>query len=210
MGERIMDSNDIERERGITILARTAPSSMAARASTSSIRRHADFAAKSSGMSMVTVCCCSSMRSKDRCRRHASSRASPGAGLKAIVVVNKIDRHGSRPAWVVDQPSTVRQARRQRRAARFPVIYASACRLGEHRLHRTPPDMSALFEAILTHVPHRRQADLPLQLQISTLDYNSYVGASASAVFAAGGAPRRGRGAALWRSGPRTRRIGQC
>src|SRR6202035_4076498 len=107
------------------------------------------------------------------------TRKALAQGLKAIVVVNKIDRHGSRPAWVVDQTFDLFDRLGATDAQLdFPVIYASALQgwastdYTERRL-----DMSALFEAILTHVsPPAAHADRPLQLQISTLDYHSYVG----------------------------------
>jgi GTP-binding protein len=95
------------------------------------------------------------------------------------VVVNKIDRHGSRPAWVVDQTFDLFDKLGASDAQLdFPVIYASALQgWASTDYTERRPDMSALFEAILTHVPPpAAQADLPLQLQISTLDYNSYVG----------------------------------
>jgi len=107
------------------------------------------------------------------------TRKALAQGLKAIVVVNKIDRPGSRPAWVVDQTFDLFDKLGASDAQLdFPVIYASALQgWASTDYTERRPDMSALFEAILTHVPPpAAQADLPLQLQISTLDYNSYVG----------------------------------
>jgi GTP-binding protein len=107
------------------------------------------------------------------------TRKALALGLKAIVVVNKIDRPGSRPGWVVDQTFDLfDKLGANDEQLDFPVIYASALQgwaTTDHTERR--PDMSALFEAILTYVPPpAAQADMPLQLQISTLDYNSYVG----------------------------------
>ena len=107
------------------------------------------------------------------------TRKALALGLKAIVVVNKIDRPGSRPAWVIDQTFDLFDKLGATDAQLdFPVVYASALQgWASTDYTERRPDMSALFEAILTHVPPpAAQADLPLQLQISTLDYNSYVG----------------------------------
>jgi GTP-binding protein len=107
------------------------------------------------------------------------TRKALAQGLKAIVVVNKIDRPGSRPAWVIDQTFDLFDKLGASDAQLdFPVIYASALQgWASTDYTERRPDMSALFEAILAHVPPpAAQADLPLQLQISTLDYNSYLG----------------------------------
>ena len=107
------------------------------------------------------------------------TRKALAQGLKAIVVVNKIDRPGSRPAWVVDQTFDLFDKLGASDAQLdFPVIYASALQgWASTDYTERRPDMSALFEAILAHVPPpAADADRPLQLQISTLDYNSYVG----------------------------------
>jgi len=107
------------------------------------------------------------------------TRKALALGLNAIVVVNKIDRPGSRAAWVVDQTFDLFDKLGASDAQLdFPVIYASALQgWASTDYTERRPDMSALFEAILTHVPPpAAQADRPLQLQISTLDYNSYVG----------------------------------
>ena len=95
------------------------------------------------------------------------------------MVVNKIDRPGSRPAWVIDQTFDLFDKLGASDAQLdFPVIYASALQgWASTDYTERRPDMSALFEAILTHVPPpAAHAERPLQLQISTLDYNSYVG----------------------------------
>jgi GTP-binding protein len=107
------------------------------------------------------------------------TRKALALGLKAIVVVNKIDRPGARPGWVIDQTFELFDKLGATDAQLdFPVIYASALQgwaSTDHTERR--PDMSALFEAVLAHVsPPDAQVDSPLQFQISTLDYNSYVG----------------------------------
>ena len=108
------------------------------------------------------------------------TRKALALGLNAIVVVNKIDRPGARPGWVIDQTFELfDKLGATDRQLDFPVIYClGARRLGQHGPHAREPDMRAMYEAILHHVPPPPQSepDAPLQLQISTLDYNSYVG----------------------------------
>jgi GTP-binding protein len=107
------------------------------------------------------------------------TRKALALGHKAIVVVNKIDRPGARPGWVIDQTFDLfDKLGATDEQLDFPVIYASALQGWASTDHLTQlPDMSALFEAVLKHVPAPpTDATAPLQLQISTLDYNSYVG----------------------------------
>jgi GTP-binding protein len=107
------------------------------------------------------------------------TRKALALGLKAIVVVNKIDRPGARPGWVIDQTFDLFDKLGATDAQLdFPVVYASALQ-GWASLDATQqqPDMTALFEAILKYVPEPAADSAgPLQLQVSTLDYNSYVG----------------------------------
>jgi len=107
------------------------------------------------------------------------TRKALALGLKAIVVVNKIDRPGARPGWVVDQTFDLfDKLGATDEQLDFPVIYASALQ-GWASLDATTkqPDMAALFEAVLKYVPEpKTDAEGPLQMQVSTLDYNSYVG----------------------------------
>jgi GTP-binding protein len=182
MGERIMDSNDIERERGITILAKNCAIEYGGtRINIVDTPGHADFGGEVERvLSMVDgVLLLVDAVEGPMPQTRFVTRKALAQGLRAIVVVNKIDRHGSRPAWVVDQTFDLFDKLGASDAQLdFPVIYASALQgwaTTDYTERR--PDMSALFEAILTHVPPpAAQADLPLQLQISTLDYNSYVG----------------------------------
>jgi len=182
MGERIMDSNDIERERGITILAKNCAIEYGGtRINIVDTPGHADFGGEVERvLSMVDgVLLLVDAVEGPMPQTRFVTRKALAQGLKAIVVVNKIDRPGSRPAWVVDQTFDLFDKLGASDAQLdFPVIYASALQgWASTDYTERRPDMSALFEAILTHVPPpAAQADLPLQLQISTLDYNSYVG----------------------------------
>jgi len=177
-----MDSNDIERERGITILAKNCAIEYGGtRINIVDTPGHADFGGEVERvLSMVDgVLLLVDAVEGPMPQTRFVTRKALAQGLKAIVVVNKIDRHGSRPAWVVDQTFDLFDKLGASDAQLdFPVIYASALQgWASTDYTERRPDMSALFEAILTHVPPpAAQADLPLQLQISTLDYNSYVG----------------------------------
>jgi GTP-binding protein len=182
MGERIMDSNDIERERGITILAKNCAIEYGGtRINIVDTPGHADFGGEVERvLSMVDgVLLLVDAVEGPMPQTRFVTRKALALGLRAIVVVNKIDRPGSRPGWVVDRTFDLFDKLGATDAQLdFPVIYASALQgwaSTDHTERR--PDMSALFEAVLTHVPPpAAQADLPLQLQISTLDYNPYVG----------------------------------
>jgi GTP-binding protein len=182
MGERIMDSNDIERERGITILAKNCAIEYGGtRINIVDTPGHADFGGEVERvLSMVDgVLLLVDAVEGPMPQTRFVMRKALAQGLKAIVVVNKIDRPGSRPAWAIDQTFDLFDKLGASDAQLdFPVIYASALQgWASTDYTERRPDMSALFEAILAHVPPpAAQADLPLQLQISTLDYNSYVG----------------------------------
>ena len=182
LGERIMDSNDIERERGITILAKNCAIEYGGtRINIVDTPGHADFGGEVERvLSMVDgVLLLVDAVEGPMPQTRFVTRKALAQGLKAIVVVNKIDRPGSRPALVVDQTFDLFDKLGASDAQLdFPVIYASALQgWASTDYTERRPDMSALFEAILTHVPPPTALpDLPLQLQISTLDYNSYVG----------------------------------
>jgi GTP-binding protein len=181
-GERIMDSNEIERERGITILAKNCAIEYGGtRINIVDTPGHADFGGEVERvLSMVDgVLLLVDAVEGPMPQTRFVTRKALAQGLGAIVVVNKIDRPGSRPAWVVDQTFDLfDRLGASDRQLDFPVIYASALQgWASTDYTERRPDMSALFEAILTHVPPPAALpDLPLQLQISTLDYNSYVG----------------------------------
>ena len=182
MGERIMDSNDIERERGITILAKNCAIEYGGtRINIVDTPGHADFGGEVERvLSMVDgVLLLVDAVEGPMPQTRFVTRKALSLGLKAIVVVNKIDRPGARPAWVVDQTFELfDKLGATDEQLDFPVIYASALQgwaSTDHTERR--PDMSALFEAVLTYVPPpATESDKPLQFQISTLDYNSYVG----------------------------------
>ena len=182
LGERIMDSNDIERERGITILAKNCAIEYGGtRINIVDTPGHADFGGEVERvLSMVDgVLLLVDAVEGPMPQTRFVTRKALALGLRAIVVVNKIDRPGARPAWVIDQTFDLFDKLGASDAQLdFPVIYASALQgWASTDYTERRPDMAALFEAILTHVPPpAAQADLPLQLQISTLDYNSYVG----------------------------------
>ena len=182
MGERIMDSNDIERERGITILAKNCACEYGGtRINIVDTPGHADFGGEVERvLSMVDgVLLLVDAVEGPMPQTRFVTRKALSLGLKAIVVVNKIDRPGARPGWVIDQTFELfDKLGATDEQLDFTVIYASALQ-GWSSTDYTErrPDMSALFEAVLTHVPPpATESDKPLQLQISTLDYNSYVG----------------------------------
>ena len=182
LGERIMDSNDIERERGITILAKNCAIEYGGtRINIVDTPGHADFGGEVERvLSMVDgVLLLVDAVEGPMPQTRFVTRKALALGLGAIVVVNKIDRPGARPGWVVDQTFELFDKLGASDAQLdFPVIYASALHgWASTDYTERRPDMSALFEAILAHVPPpAADAAKPLQLQISTLDYNSYVG----------------------------------
>jgi len=180
--ERAMDSNDLERERGITILSKN----------TSIVRGdyrinivdtpgHADFGGEVERvMSMVdcVLLLVDAVEGPMPQTRFVTQKAF-AAGLKPLVVINKIDRDGARPDWVLDQTFDLfDNLGATDEQLDFPVIYASA--LGGFASEDSSVrdgDMSPLFDAILQHVePPRVDLDGPLQLQVSSLDYDPYVG----------------------------------
>ena len=182
VAERIMDSNDIERERGITILAKNCAIDYGdTRINIVDTPGHADFGGEVERvLSMVDgVLLLVDAVEGPMPQTRFVTRKALALGLKAIVVVNKIDRPGARPGWVVDQTFELFDKLGATDAQLdFPVVYASALQGWASLDHTAPqPDMTPLFEAILEHVAAPvADADAPLQLQISTLDYNSYVG----------------------------------
>jgi GTP-binding protein len=180
--ERVMDSNDLERERGITILAKNC----AVRYHGTHINivdtpGHADFGGEVERvLSMVDgVLLLVDAVEGPMPQTRFVTRKALALGLKPIVVVNKVDRPGARADWVVNQTFDLfDKLGATEDQLDFPVIYASAL-LGfaKTKLEDDGKDMRPLFEAILAHVPVRDEnPDEPLQLQICSLDYSSYVG----------------------------------
>jgi GTP-binding protein len=182
VGERIMDSNDIEKERGITILAKNCAIDYGGtRINVVDTPGHADFGGEVERvLSMVDgVLLLVDAVEGPMPQTRFVTRKALALGLKAIVVVNKIDRPGARPGWVVDQTFDLfDKLGATDEQLDFPVVYASALQ-GWASLDATQqqPDMAPLFEAVLKYVPEpKTDAEGPLQMQVSTLDYNSYVG----------------------------------
>ena len=158
MGERIMDSNDIEKERGITILAKNCAIEYGGtRINIVDTPGHADFGGEVERvLSMVDgVLLLVDAVEGPMPQTRFVTRKALALGLKAIVVVNKIDRPGARPGWVIDQTFELfDKLGATDEQLDFPVIYASALQgwaSTDHTERR--PDMSALFEAVLAHVP---------------------------------------------------------
>lgn len=180
--ERIMDSNDLERERGITILSKnTAITWNDYRINIVDTPGHADFGGEVERvLSMVdSVCLLVDAVDGPMPQTRFVTQKALARGLRPIVVINKIDRDGARPDWVVDQTFDLfDRLGATNEQLDFPVVYASALMgyAGNDPSVRSG-DMTPLFEAILKHVPPPNvDVDGPLQLQVSSLDYNSYVG----------------------------------
>ena len=180
--ERVMDSNDLERERGITILAKNcAVRYRGAHINIVDTPGHADFGGEVERvLSMVDgVLLLVDAVEGPMPQTRFVTRKALAHGLKPIVVVNKVDRPGARPEWVVNQTFDLfDKLGASEHQLDFPVIYASALQgWSTAEPNSIGKDMTPLFEAILEHVPMRDEdADAPLQLQICSLDYSSYVG----------------------------------
>ncbi|MCU0834775.1 MAG: translational GTPase TypA [Chromatiaceae bacterium] len=183
--ERVMDSNAIERERGITILAKnTALRWRDYRINIVDTPGHADFGGEVERvLSMVdsVLLLVDAQEGPMPQTRFVTSKAF-AHGLRPILVVNKIDKPGARPDWVVDQVFDLFDRLGASEAQLdFPVVYASAVN-GYAGLTAdvTSGDMTPLFEAIVQHCPAPEvDPDAPFQMQVSTLDYSSFVGAIA-------------------------------
>ncbi|EXI91986.1 MAG: Tyrosine phosphorylated protein A [Candidatus Accumulibacter sp. BA-94] len=181
--ERMMDSNELEKERGITILAKNLAVDYAGiHINIVDTPGHADFGGEVERvLSMVdgVLLLVDAVEGPMPQTRFVTKKAL-ALGLKPIVVVNKIDRDGARPDWVVDHTFDLfDKLGANDEQLDFPVIYASA--INGHAtpdLAKPSPDMRPLFDAILHHVPPPAAAEIDgaLQLQISALDYSSYVG----------------------------------
>src|SRR5690554_2114773 len=182
LAERVMDSNDQEKERGITILAKnTAITWRGNRINIVDTPGHADFGGEVERvLSMVdsVLLLVDAMDGPMPQTRFVTQKAF-AMGFKPIVVVNKVDRPGARPEWVVEQiwdlfdrlGATPEQMD-------FPIIYASGLN-GYAGLTDDvrSGDMTPLYEAIMEHVPAPQvETDGPFQMRISQLDYNNFVG----------------------------------
>ena len=194
--ERVMDSNDLERERGITILAKNAAVEyQGVKINIVDTPGHRDFGGEvERALSMVdgVLVLVDAVEGPMPQTRFVTKKALE-LGLRPIVVVNKVDRDGARPEWAVSQTFDLfDRLGATEEQLDFPVVYASALQgwavteltdapsgpatLTAENL-RSGHSMRALFEAILTHVsPPAVDPDGPCQLRISALDYSSYVG----------------------------------
>lgn len=181
--ERVMDSNDLEKERGITILAKNlAVDYKGVHINIVDTPGHADFGGEVErvlGMVDGVLLLVDAVEGPMPQTRFVTKKAL-ALGLKPIVVVNKIDRDGARPDWVVDHTFDLfDKLGATDEQLDFPVIYASA--INGHAtldLASPSPDMRPMFDAILEFVPppHADEIEGALQLQIAALDYSSYVG----------------------------------
>ena len=181
--ERVMDSNDLERERGITILAKnTAITWGDYRINIVDTPGHADFGGEVERVLAMVDCVLLLVDAVDGPMpqtRFVTQKAFKH-GLRPIVVINKIDRDEARPGWVLDQTFDLfDRLGATDEQLDFPVVYASALR-GFAGLDSTvrDGDMQPLFKTIVEHCPPPDvDVDGPLQLQVTLLDYSSYVGA---------------------------------
>lgn len=180
--ERIMDSNDQERERGITILAKnTAINWNDFHINIVDTPGHADFGGEVERvMSMVdsVLLLVDAVDGPMPQTRFVTQKAFE-QGLRPIVVINKVDRPGARPDWVMDEVFDLfDRLDATEEQLDFPVIYASALNgIAGHDPENMAEDMTPLFEMITTNVPAPEvDVDAPFQMQISALDYNSFLG----------------------------------
>jgi GTP-binding protein len=185
--ERMMDSNDLEKERGITILSKNtairwkAPDGQEYRINIVDTPGHADFGGEVERvLSMVdsVLILVDAMDGPMPQTRFVTQKAF-AMGFKPIVVVNKVDRPGARPDWVVNQTFDLfDRLGATEEQLDFPVVYASAL----HGYAGLDPevrsgDMTPLFEAIVKHVsPPPVDLEGPFQMRVTSLDYNNYVG----------------------------------
>ena len=187
LAERVMDSGDIEKERGITILAKNTaitwddPKGTKWRINIVDTPGHADFGGEVERvLSMVdSVVLLVDAVEGPMPQTSFVTKKALAQGLNPIVVINKIDRVGARPDWVVDQTFDLfDRLGATDEQLDFPVVYASALNgWASHDAETEGEDMGALFETIVQHAPVPDvDPDGPLQLQISALDYSSYTG----------------------------------
>ena len=180
--ERVMDSNDLEKERGITILAKnTAIEYEGYHINIVDTPGHADFGGEVErvlGMVDCVVLLVDAQEGPMPQTRFVTKKAL-ALGLKPIVVINKIDKPSARPSWVIDQTFELfDNLGATDEQLDFPIVYASGLS-GFAKLDENDEssDMRPLFETILKHTPTPSgSADETLQLQISQLDYDNYTG----------------------------------
>ncbi|MGM8061988.1 translational GTPase TypA [Vogesella indigofera] len=180
--ERVMDSNDLEKERGITILSKnTAVEYEGVHINIVDTPGHADFGGEVErvlGMVDGVLLLVDAVEGPMPQTRFVTKKAL-ALGLRPIVVINKVDRPGARPDWVVDQTFDLfDKLGANDEQMDFPVIYASGLNgFAKLELEEVSDNMRPLFETVLKHVPTPAgDADAPLQFQISALDYSTYTG----------------------------------
>lgn len=182
VAERVMDSNDLERERGITILSKnTAVMYNDVKINIVDTPGHADFGGEVERILMMVDGVLLLVDAFEGCMPQTRFvlKKALGLGKKPVVVVNKIDRPGARPKEVVDEVLDLFiELGADDEQLEFPVVYAS----GRDGFASTDPDipgtdMKPIFEAIINEVPAPKgEIDAPLQLLFSNIDYDDYVG----------------------------------
>ena len=188
MGERVMDSNALEQERGITILAKNTAikwhnpkDDVEYRINIVDTPGHADFGGEVERVMSMVDCVLLLVDAVD-CPMPQTRFVTQKAfeqGLKPIVVINKVDRPGSRPDWVMDQVFDLfDNLGATDEQLDFPIVYASALNgVAGLEADDLADDMTPLFETIVNVVePPQVDVDGPFRMQISSLDYNSFVG----------------------------------
>ena len=186
IAERVMDSNDLEKERGITILAKNcAVSWEGTHINIVDTPGHADFGGEvERALSMVdgVVLLIDAVEGPMPQTRFVTKKAL-ALGLKPIVVVNKVDRPGSRPDYVINATFDLfDKLGATESQLDFPVVYASGLNGWASMTEGADgeqwgKDLAPLFNTVLEHVPpHEGDSDAPLQLQISSIEYSTYVG----------------------------------
>ncbi|MBC7786026.1 MAG: translational GTPase TypA [Methylophilaceae bacterium] len=180
--ERVMDSNDLEKERGITILAKnTSVIYEGTKINIVDTPGHADFGGEVErvlGMVDGVVLLVDAVEGPMPQTRFVTKKAL-ALGLKPIVVINKVDRPGARTDWVINHTFDLfANLGATDEQLDFPVVYASALNgFAMLDMKDTSDNMRPLFDTILSHVaPPAGSSDAPLQMQISALDYSTYTG----------------------------------
>jgi GTP-binding protein len=186
IAERVMDSNDIERERGITILAKNcAVQWQGTHINIVDTPGHADFGGEvERALSMVDgVLLLIDAQEGPMPQTRFVTKKALALGLKPIVVVNKVDKPGARPDYVINATFDLfDKLGATEEQLDFPVVYASglngwASMEAGAQGESWGTDLVPLFETVVRHVPeHQGDPAAPLQLQISSLDYSTYVG----------------------------------
>ncbi len=182
VAERVMDNNDLEKERGITILAKNcAVFYEGVHINIVDTPGHADFGGEVErvlGMVDGVLLLVDAVEGPMPQTRFVTKKAL-ALGLRPIVVINKVDRNGARPDWVINQTFDLfDKLGATDEQLDFPVVFASALN-GYAMLDLNKPNtnMFPLLDAVIRHVPApEADMDAPLQMQISALDYSSFVG----------------------------------